>query len=113
MGDTLTRIGGGLLCLGAVVIGWVPIQFGTELAIIGGSFILVGLAFAALVGLCGLVAVLIPEYGLYAGVMGVLFSVLSLIGALGGLFVGMVIGVIGGVLAIVGGSRENANTASA
>jgi hypothetical protein len=51
-----------------------------------------------------------PDYGLYAGPLGVVFSLLSLIGALGGLFVGMFLGVVGGFLATVGGALQYADT---
>ncbi|WP_424018002.1 DUF6114 domain-containing protein [Halorientalis pallida] len=110
MKETVTRVGGGLLCVASVIIGAVPILFRSELAVIGGSFTLVGLVFAALVGSCGLAALTRPEYALYVGPMGVLFSFLSMIGALGGLFVGMFLGMLGGLAVTVGGALQRSGS---
>ncbi|AQL42405.1 hypothetical protein BV210_06615 [Halorientalis sp. IM1011] len=93
-------LGALLLMIGGAVIGWVPIQFATELAIIGGSFTVIGLVFAAMVFLTGAFVMARPELSTIFGVIGIALSILSLIGALGGLFVGMLIGIIGGNLCV-------------
>jgi len=91
-------LGGALLCLGALLIGWVPVQFTTELLLIGGTFTMLGLFFASLVAFCGVGALAKPEFAPVFGAFGVAFSTLSLFGALGGLLIGMVVGTAGGVL---------------
>lgn len=93
-------MGAALLMLAGVVIGWVPIQFATELAIIGGSFTVIGLVFAALVFLTGSFVMARPELSTVFGVIGIALSILSLIGAMGGLFIGMLLGIVGGNLCI-------------
>ncbi|SDG10010.1 hypothetical protein SAMN05216218_11528 [Halorientalis regularis] len=89
-----------LLMIGGLIIGWVPIQFATELAIIGGSFTVIGLVFAVMVFLTGAFVMARPEMSTVFGVIGIALSILSLIGALGGLFVGMLIGIAGGNLCV-------------
>lgn len=92
--------GGVLLMLAGLVIGWVPIQFATELAVIGGAFTVVGLVFAVMVFLTGAFVLARPEMSTIFGVLGIALSILSLVGALGGLFIGMIIGIAGGNLCI-------------
>jgi len=99
-----------LLMLGGAVIGWVPIQFATELAIIGGDFTVIGLVFASMVFLTGLLVMARPELSTTFGAIGIALSILSLIGALGGLFVGMLIGIFGGSLCIAWIGPEDAGT---
>lgn len=91
-------LGSALLLLGAAIIGWVPIQFATELLFIGGAFTVVGLFFASLVAFCGLAALARPEFTSVFGVFGIAFATLSLVGALGGFLIGMVVATAGGVL---------------
>lgn len=89
-----------LLMIGGLIIGWVPIQFATELAIVGGSFTVIGLVFAVMVFLTGAFVMARPELSTIFGVIGIALSILSLIGALGGLFVGMIVGIVGGNLCV-------------
>jgi hypothetical protein len=91
-------LGSVLLLLGAAIIGWVPIQFAAELLFIGGAFTVIGLFFASLVAFCGLAALAKPEFASVFGVFGIAFATLSLIGALGGFFAGMIVATAGGVL---------------
>jgi hypothetical protein len=91
-------LGGLLLIIGGLLIGYVPIQFASELMLIGGAFTIIGLLFAALVAFCGIAVLAKPQLSTIFGVFGIAFSTLSLFGALGGLFVGMLVGTIGGVL---------------
>lgn len=92
--------GGALLMLAGLVIGWVPAQFAPELIFIGGTFTVIGLVFAAFVFLTGAFALYRPDLSTILGVSGVALSILSLLGALGGLFVGMLIGIVGGNLCV-------------
>jgi len=86
------------LLLGGLMIGYVPVQFTSELALIGGAFTILGMMFAVLVMFCGLSSLVRPELSSIFGVLGIALSTLSLFGALGGLFVGMIVGTMGGIL---------------
>lgn len=92
--------GGLLLILASFLIGWIPIQFTFELLLIGGGYTVIGLVFAVLVFLSGVFALLRPDLARIVGISGIVFSLLSLIGALGGLVVGLLLGVIGGNLCL-------------
>lgn len=92
--------GGLLMILASFVIGWIPIQFTFELLLIGGGYTVIGLVFAVLVFLSGVFALLRPDLARIVGISGIVFSLLSLIGALGGLVVGLLMGVIGGNLCL-------------
>lgn len=93
-------LGGVLLCIAGLIIAWVPIQFATELLLVGGSYTFIGLFFAAGVFLTGVFALMRPEFSTQLGIVGVAFSILSLFGALGGLFVGMILGMVASSLCI-------------
>lgn len=89
-----------LLILASLLIAWVPMQFAIELLFIGGAFTVVGLVFAVIVFLLGVFALLRPDLSTILGITGIAFSVLSLIGALGGLLFGAVLGIAGGALCV-------------
>lgn len=92
--------GGALLILAGIVIGYVPLQFASELAVIGGAQSIIGLIFAVLVFLDGVFVLARPEVATIFGVVGIALSILSIFGALGGFFVGMLLGIAGGNLCI-------------
>lgn len=92
--------GGALLILASLVIAWVPAQFAFELMFIGGAYTVIGLVFALLVFLSGAFALIRPERSRTFGIAGIVFSIMSLAGALGGLLIGMVLGIVGGNLCI-------------
>lgn len=92
--------GGSLLLLAGLVIGYVPVQFSFELILVGGTFTVIGLLFAVLVFLTGVFALVRPDLSRELGILGVALSLLSLVGALGGLFVGMLLGIVGGNLCL-------------
>lgn len=93
-------MGGVLLLLSGLIIAYVPMQFATELLLVGGSFTFIGLLFAALVFLTGVFALMRPDLSRELGILGVTMSILSIFGALGGLVVGMLIGIVGGNLCV-------------
>lgn len=99
--------GGSLLILASLVIAWVPAQFAFELLFIGGAYTVIGLVFALLVFLSGAFALARPELSKTFGIAGVAFSILSLVGALGGLLIGMILGIVGGNLCIAWQSDED------
>lgn len=92
--------GGLLLIVASLLIAWVPLQFAFELMLIGGAFTVIGLVFALLVFLSGVAAILKPDLATLAGIAGIGFSILSLVGALGGLLIGALLGLAGGSLCI-------------
>ncbi|MFC6796983.1 MULTISPECIES: DUF6114 domain-containing protein [unclassified Haladaptatus] len=106
--------GGVLLILASAIIGYVPLQFAGELIFIGGTFTIIGLVFATFVFLSGVGALSMPEHSTIFGVAGVALSILSLMGALGGLFIGMLIGIVGGNLCVAWdkGRRAEAEASS-
>lgn len=93
-------LGAVLLMLAGIVIAYVPLQFATELLLVGGAFTFVGLVFAVFVFLTGVLALVRPDLSTTIGVVGVAVSILSIFGALGGLVVGMAIGIVGGNLCV-------------
>lgn len=106
--------GGLLLILASLLIAWVPLQFALELLFIGGAFTVIGLVFAVIVFLIGTFALLRPDLSTILGITGIAFSVLSLIGALGGLLFGTLLGVAGGALCVAWqppGTSERRETA--
>lgn len=93
-------LGGVLLIVAGLIVGYVPIQFTLELILIGGTYTAIGLVFAALISLTGVFALLRPDLSTILGIAGVAFSILSVVGALGGLLVGLLIGLLGSNLLI-------------
>lgn len=93
-------LGGVLLMVSGVLIAYVPLQYAAELLLVGGAFTFVGLVVAVSAFLCGLFALMRPDLSTMIGVTGVAMSILSIFGALGGLVVGMVVGIVGGNLCI-------------
>lgn len=92
--------GGVLLMVSGLLIAYVPLHFATELLLIGGAFTFIGLLFAVLVFLTGVFALYRPEFSTMIGVIGIAMSILSIFGALGGLVVGMLLGIVGGNLCV-------------
>jgi hypothetical protein len=101
-----------LLLLGGAMISYVPAQFASELLFIGGTFTVIGLVFAVAVSFCGIAALAKPRFSSVFGTLGVVFSTLSLFGALGGLLLGMVVGTAGGVLCYAWEPPEGYETAT-
>lgn len=110
LGDRLARFnewradrpfwGGFLLMLGGLLIGWVPLEPALNLAVIGEPTPIIGLLWAVIVFLSGAFALSRPDQSRVFGIAGIAASVLSLFGALGGLFVGMLLGIFGGCLCV-------------
>lgn len=90
-------LGGVLLMLGGLVTGYVSGGVALNLLLIGGAFTSIGLVVALLMFLAGVAALSMPEESAAIGVIGVTMSLLSLLTALGGLLVGMLLGIHGGV----------------
>lgn len=94
-------VGGALLVVGGVLVRYVPIQFTLELITMGSPLAAIGLVSAILITLTGVFALLRPDLAPIVGVAGIVLSFLSIMGALGGLLIGVVVTQLGGGLCIV------------
>ncbi|AQL43670.1 hypothetical protein BV210_13590 [Halorientalis sp. IM1011] len=92
--------GGTLLVLGGMIIAAIPIRLQMISATQGPSFSALGIVFAAMVVACGVFAIVKPQLSTLIGVTGIAMSILSLIGAFGGLVIGMLVGIVGGSLCV-------------
>jgi hypothetical protein len=92
--------GGTMLILAGMIIGAIPLRLQSIAATAGASKAALGIVFAAMVIACGVFAMVKPELSTLIGVTGVAMSILSLIGAFGGLVIGMLVGIVGGNLCI-------------
>lgn len=84
--------------LGGLVIGYLPMMVALKFALVPGNYMFVGVIFSILVVLSGLFAIGKPEFSSFFGAFAIAVSVLSIVGALGGLFVGLLVGITGGSL---------------
>lgn len=106
-------LGAVLLLVAGVIVGYVPLQFTMELLLVGGAFTAIGLVFAVLLFLTGVFALVRPDLSTILGIAGVAFSILSVVGGLGGLLIGLLIGIVGSNLLIAWqppGTREESIT---
>jgi hypothetical protein len=92
-----------LVCLSGIVILWIPVNL-YWLAFVPGSFAFAGIMFGALVLSCGVLGWLMPQYVRLLGSFAMILSIFSIMGALGGLIIGTVLGIVGGSLCIAWGS---------
>ncbi|RDI36658.1 DUF6114 domain-containing protein [Falsibacillus pallidus] len=74
---------------------WVPLNLFLS-AFLPGSIAVVGLLFGGLIIVLGLLSLFFPQSAKVLGIIIMFLSVLSVIGALGGLFIGTILGLIGG-----------------
>ena len=90
---------GGLWCiLAGAEIAYFPAHAFKFLLVTGGN-VIVGVAVGVLVGVMGLFLWFAPAQRQLAGVLAVLFSIVSLItSTLGGLLIGLILGTVGGAL---------------
>lgn len=94
-------LGGVFVLLGSVFMFYVPMFIAKDMILIGGSTVAyIGLVNASVIFLIGVFALTKPEYSTMLGYVGVVFSFTSLMGALGGLFIGMILSLIGSNLCI-------------
>lgn len=89
-----------LVILAGLVIGIIPAQLAITFALVPSTFMFAGLVFAVFVFLSGVFALLRPELAEFFGAAGILLSVASIFGALGGFGVGMLLGTVGGALCV-------------
>lgn len=91
--------GATLTLLAGLLILYIPVQL-YAIAFAPGSFAFVGLLFGGLIVLIGVMTYIYPPFSTVFGVITIFLSVLSIMGALGGFFVGTILGILGGALAI-------------
>lgn len=91
--------GATLTLLAGLLILYIPMQL-YAIAFLPGSFAFIGFLFGGLVVMLGIFAYIYPQWSTIFGVMTLFLSVLSIMGALGGFFVGTIIGICGGSLLI-------------
>jgi len=87
-----------LLLASGGVIGGIPLRQGLTVA---PSPAALGIVFGAMLVACGLFALVKPQLSALVGVTGVGLATVSIIAGFGGLFVGMVLGLVGGTRCIV------------
>ncbi|EGK11215.1 DUF6114 domain-containing protein [Kroppenstedtia eburnea] len=93
------RAGLTLLILSGLFTLYIPVQL-YWLTFVPGNFAFTGILFGGLLLACGLIGWFMPQYVRVLGVFGILLSILSLMGALGGMVIGMLLGIVGGCLCV-------------
>ncbi|MBX6396218.1 MAG: hypothetical protein IRY98_11080 [Alicyclobacillaceae bacterium] len=96
-----------LVCLSGLLILWIPANL-YWLAFVPGSFAFAGLLFGTLVLACGVLGWFMPRYVRLLGALAMIISIVSVIGALGGMILGTLLGIIGGALCIAWSPKEMA-----
>jgi hypothetical protein len=92
--------GGVLVLLGGLIIGIIPAELALTFALVPSMFMFAGLVFAIFVILCGVFALLRPDFAEFFGAAAILLSIASIVGALGGFGIGMMFGVLGGAMCV-------------
>ena len=92
--------GGLILLLAGLVIAYIPLNLAMSIPLIPNHFAYIGLVFAAFVILCGIFTIVQPELATFFAAAGILLSIASIFGALGGFGVGTFLGIVGGSLVI-------------
>ncbi|EKP95558.1 long-chain-fatty-acid--CoA ligase [Thermaerobacter subterraneus] len=91
-GATLSLIAGFLIL-------WMPLNL-FPFAFLPDTLIFLGYLFSGLVIATAIAGFLLPAASTYLGILVILFSIVSIFGALGGLFVGAILGILGGSLMV-------------
>ena len=100
----LTMIAGFFVLVGGIAF----VLFGVVFAALFGflpHFFLIGVLLGLLMMAMAVLLVTVPRFKAAWGVVTIVLSVLSLVFAFGGLVIGFIVGVVGGVLAILQPSR--------
>ncbi|HZO71734.1 MAG TPA: DUF6114 domain-containing protein [Ktedonobacteraceae bacterium] len=88
-----------LMILAGLLVLWGPVSL-MRFALFPGNLIWAGLLVGALLVTMGLIQLFAPSYALITGAIGIVLSLISLIVALGGFGLGMILGLIGGALGV-------------
>lgn len=92
--------GGTVLTLAGLIIAAVPLHLAARLSMVTNYLVFAGVVFAVPVSLAGMLSIVRPQYATYFGIGGILFAIVSLVGALGGFGLGTLLGMLGGSLCI-------------
>ncbi len=92
-------LGATLSLLAGLLILWIPFNL-SKIAFLPGSMAFVGFLFGGLIVLTAVMAYIFPQFSTILGVFVIFFSVLSVMGALGGMFIGTILGITGGAFCI-------------
>jgi len=85
---------------GGAIIGYIPMMVALDLALVPHRFMYAGAIFSLVILLSGLFSIRRPEFSTYFGALSILVAVLSIVGALGGFFVGLLVACFGGSLLV-------------
>lgn len=99
-------LGGVLILLGDAFMFLVTFDYALDLLFIGSQAAFIGLVISSFVFLTGVFALTQPQYSTVIGYVGVVLSFISIMGTLGGLFIGMILSLIGSSLCIAWESDE-------
>lgn len=83
--------------LAGLIILYMPIHL-LEVALRPGNFVVLGLLFGGLITIIGMLSYFYTRLNIIFGIITIFLSIASILGALGGLFVGTLLGIIGGSL---------------
>lgn len=97
--------GATLILLAAMMILYIPLHL-YAIAFIPGSLVFVGFLFGGLMLITGVFAYIYPQFSTVFGVVSIFFSILSIMGALGGFIIGSILGIIAGALCIAWEMKE-------
>lgn len=104
--------GGVIMILAGTLIGYIPLNLAMSVPLVPSHFAYAGLIFAVVVVLCGAFAIVQPTLATFFGIVGILVSIISIFGALGGFGIGTLLGILGGSLIVAWetpGERETAD----
>ena len=88
-----------LLILAGLLVLWGPLNL-LQYAFLPGSMLWAAILVGTLLVLMGVIQLIAPFHALITGAIGIVLSLISLFVALGGLGIGMILGIIGGALAV-------------
>lgn len=92
---------GGLLALaGGLLVLWVGINIAPILFLPGSGLYWAGLVFGLLICVTAVIAIAYPQMHIVLGAATIAFSILSFVGAAGGLILGGIFGILGGTLTV-------------
>jgi hypothetical protein len=88
-----------LIIIAGLLVLWGPIEF-LPFAMLPGNSVWAGILVGALLLVMGIIQLLAPSYALITGAIAIVLSLVSLLVAVGGLGIGMILGLIGGAIGV-------------
>lgn len=102
-------LGGCLVLMGGGLVTWVGINMAPILFLPGSGLYWAGMIMGLVILAAGIAAFAFPQSHIAVGVVAMVFSILSYIGAAGGLIIGGVLGIVGGALIVGWESPQERN----